>query len=94
MKVRNQLWYEAVQVVKRREDGSLCEWYPGDKAGTLAAARDEAIGLAKEFPSTEYQVIEMRLTEIGVPKIGKVGVVSARRELSEAAKYRRSASVS
>lgn len=67
MNGKDLVCFMAVQVVSRYPNGQLKEWYDGDERGSLQEAKEEARLLANDFPGTEYQVIERRITSIGKP---------------------------
>ena len=67
--MKTKRWFEAVGVVSRNEDGSLKEWYSGDKFKSYTDAKAEAIKDAEAAavmgPGVvqEYCVIEVSQTE-------------------------------
>lgn len=64
-KMRQQTCFMAVQVVRRDPDGTLREWYDGDRRAVEADAKLDAIDNSKRYPNTPFQVVEMRITEVG-----------------------------
>lgn len=63
-------YFECVQVTQRHANGLLQEWYPGDeKLASVAEAKALVVKRYKEFPGTEFTVLQVSRRE--VPKTVK-----------------------
>jgi hypothetical protein len=68
-------WFEAIGVISRNENGSLREWYHGDRHPTYQAAKKDAMTSVKQIDGldsrdyvVEYSVIECTQKELLVVK--------------------------
>jgi len=61
---KQHIWYECVQVVRRDKEGVLREWYDGDQRATADESLAQKAILDKQFPGTEYVVIQKIVTEV------------------------------
>lgn len=62
---KKNICYMAVQVVSRSPvTGMLLEWYDGDLHGTLVDAKADLKRLQKDYPNTDYVLVERVITEL------------------------------
>jgi hypothetical protein len=69
---RQRVWFEAVQVVSRDEDGSLKEWWPGEQKASLREAKEAQRERALEAPGLEIAIIQKTVVECDHSRIGVV----------------------